>query len=408
MKKKTKAALKRKVGTRIETQFDPRYEAPAEVGSPRAHLTHMISKISVKYNNVESINEYTCLTRNFLRKKLPVLGSNLEDPENHPEIVENDTAEIYRAWQTAQFSKDFESVFSSVASLSFSLSLSVIPAGCVSSFLCSRRVHTQHHSPSSYLASRKAKVGTRAMEWIDTDSPYPRYLRVAESTLGDAGRSLSSLLEDGSQRVQGYGDVGTRGERTGAEDREGYTMEEIAKGGKGSGEETRKGASHRAYVREERRARENGGVSEEETIAHRGGLVIDSHTLRPPPPSDPWTLPTSRRVTRLAKLGELKTVEQDTLCVCVLARAKEKLKEEENESRDLNNSVRMFLMRGLAASRVLSVGLQSSIFRLKLEIAAAVRRQSHKRTRTGVKLGFNCFTAQHFRCWTEIKDFYDV
>lgn len=42
-----------------------------------------------------------------------------------------------------------------------------------------------------------------------------------------------------------------------------------------------------------RRARENGGVSEEETIAHRGGLVIDSHTLRPPLPSDPWTLPTS-------------------------------------------------------------------------------------------------------------------
>lgn len=38
-KKKTKAALKRKVGGRIETQFDPRYEAPAEVGSPRAHLT---------------------------------------------------------------------------------------------------------------------------------------------------------------------------------------------------------------------------------------------------------------------------------------------------------------------------------------------------------------------------------
>lgn len=45
--------------------------------------------------------------------------------------------------------------------------------------------------------------------------------------------------------------------------------------------------------RRERRARENGGVSEEETIAHRGGPVIDSHTLRPPPPSDPWTLPTS-------------------------------------------------------------------------------------------------------------------
>ena len=41
MKKKTKTALKRKVGARIETQFDPRYEAPAEVGSPRAHLTWM-------------------------------------------------------------------------------------------------------------------------------------------------------------------------------------------------------------------------------------------------------------------------------------------------------------------------------------------------------------------------------
>lgn len=38
-KTKTKAALKRKVDARIETQFDPRYEAPAEVGSPRAHLT---------------------------------------------------------------------------------------------------------------------------------------------------------------------------------------------------------------------------------------------------------------------------------------------------------------------------------------------------------------------------------
>lgn len=45
--------------------------------------------------------------------------------------------------------------------------------------------------------------------------------------------------------------------------------------------------------RAERTARENGGVSEEETIAYRGGPVIDSHTLRPPPPSDPWTLPTS-------------------------------------------------------------------------------------------------------------------
>lgn len=41
--------------------------------------------------------------------------------------------------------------------------------------------------------------------------------------------------------------------------------------------------------------------------------MIDSHTLRPPPPSDPWTLPTSRRVTRLAKLGELKTVESDKI-----------------------------------------------------------------------------------------------
>ncbi|KYM96726.1 hypothetical protein ALC62_12518 [Cyphomyrmex costatus] len=41
--KKTKAALKRKVGARIETQFDPRYEASAEVGSPRAHLTEVSS-----------------------------------------------------------------------------------------------------------------------------------------------------------------------------------------------------------------------------------------------------------------------------------------------------------------------------------------------------------------------------
>jgi len=42
-KKKTKATVKRKVGARIETQFDPRYEkeAPAEVGSPRVHLTWM-------------------------------------------------------------------------------------------------------------------------------------------------------------------------------------------------------------------------------------------------------------------------------------------------------------------------------------------------------------------------------
>ncbi|TGZ52906.1 Uncharacterized protein DBV15_10363, partial [Temnothorax longispinosus] len=94
-KKKTKAALKRKVGARIETQFDPRYEAPAEVGSPRAHLT------------------------------------------------------------------------------------------CVSSLLCSRRARTQRRSASIYLASREAEVGTRATERIDTDSPYPRYLRVAGSTSGE-------------------------------------------------------------------------------------------------------------------------------------------------------------------------------------------------------------------------------
>lgn len=36
---------------------------------------------------------------------------------------------------------------------------------------------------------------------------------------------------------------------------------------------------------------------------HRGGPVIDSHTLRPPPPSDPWTLPMSDS-SRLAKLYE--------------------------------------------------------------------------------------------------------
>ncbi|EGI65432.1 hypothetical protein G5I_06103 [Acromyrmex echinatior] len=172
MKKKTKAALKRKVGARIETQFDPRYEAPAEVGSPRAHLT---------YNNVESIKEYKCTDIVSLQMK---------------------------AWS---YSVKNESIV-----------YLVYPSVWVSSFLCSRRVRTQHHSPSSYLASRKAKVGTRATEWIDTDSPYPRYLRVAESTLGDAAffsparrfrderedrkkkagvRSLRSLYETSNERV---------------------------------------------------------------------------------------------------------------------------------------------------------------------------------------------------------------
>lgn len=45
-------------------------------------------------------------------------------------------------------------------------------------------------------------------------------------------------------------------------------------------------------------ARESGGVNEEETIAHSGGPVIDSHTLWPPPPSDP--LDSSCYVARLA------------------------------------------------------------------------------------------------------------
>lgn len=53
---------------------------------------------------------------------------------------------------------------------------------CVFSLLCSRRVRTQRRSPWIYLASREAEVRTRATERIDTDSPYPRYLRVAGST----------------------------------------------------------------------------------------------------------------------------------------------------------------------------------------------------------------------------------
>lgn len=38
------------------------------------------------------------------------------------------------------------------------------------------------------------------MEWIDTDSPYPRYLRVAESTLGDA-YFLQPRVDVAKQRV---------------------------------------------------------------------------------------------------------------------------------------------------------------------------------------------------------------
>jgi len=50
----------------------------------------------------------TLLARNFLRKKLSNLESDLEDRENRLKIVANDTAEIYCTWRTAQFSKDFE------------------------------------------------------------------------------------------------------------------------------------------------------------------------------------------------------------------------------------------------------------------------------------------------------------
>lgn len=65
-----------------------------------------------------------------------------------------------------------------------------VSLGCVFSLLCSRRTQ-RRRSPSIYLASREAEVGTRATEWIDTDSPYPRYLRVAGST---SGRCLLSSV----------------------------------------------------------------------------------------------------------------------------------------------------------------------------------------------------------------------
>jgi len=42
--------------------------------------------------------------------------------------------------------------------------------------------------------------------------------------------------------------------------------------------------------REERSERKRGS---KRVGDHRGGPLIDSHTLWPPPPSDPWTLPMS-------------------------------------------------------------------------------------------------------------------
>ncbi|KYN40639.1 hypothetical protein ALC56_04948 [Trachymyrmex septentrionalis] len=288
MKKKTKAALKRKVGARIETQFDPRYEASAEVGSPRAYLTYFNTKIYAQ----------KCSSSAFAAKR-----------------------------------RIFRTKNESIVYLGVSLS-------CVSSFLCSRRVRTQHHSPSSYLASRKAKVGTRATEWIDTDSPYPRYLRVAESTLGDAGRSLSS-------------ERGKRGEKS-----------ERKRGSK-------RGRDHRP----------------------QGWTVIDSHTLRPPPPSDPWTLPTSgfQLGLRSLRAEDPESFSKDDISLSAPTSYCER---QSKDIQELLDSLLYFCLLAL----VVSVGLRSStIFRLKLEIAAAVKRQSRKRTRTGVELGFNCFTARHFR-----------
>ncbi|EGI65433.1 hypothetical protein G5I_06104 [Acromyrmex echinatior] len=203
-----------------------------------------------------------------------------------------------------------------------------------------------------------------------------------------------------------------------------------------------------------------------------GVAVIDSHTLRLPPPSDPWTLPTSRPMLKTLKslfnqgfvnfTKDKLTKEKD--CLRIIFLAQNHCDRESKDIQELLDSMLYFCLLALNTSLIkkfpeetirVSVGLRSStIFCLKLEIAAAVRRQSRKRTRTGVELGFNCFTARHFRqrsakpikadftptpcklyvgsnnvaadsqratnengkqqgnsafmCWTEIKDFYDA
>ena len=119
--------------------------------------------------------------------------------------------------------------------------------------------------------------------------------------------SLSlGLFEESSQRVQGYGDVGTRG----AKRREGQRTEETSIEARRMEEQEEEGRStapmlgkfgvtrgdederERERERERRRARGARGRKKNErrrenllggeTIAHRGGPVIDSHTPRPP------------------------------------------------------------------------------------------------------------------------------
>ncbi|KYN13091.1 hypothetical protein ALC57_14774 [Trachymyrmex cornetzi] len=135
----------------------------------------------------------------------------------------------------------------------------------------------------------------------------------------------------------------------------------------------------------------------------QGWTVIDSHTLRPPPPSDPWTLPTSQRIPIPQNLIFEQNDPGSMGSVRAWVKYREKIRmyvftrrHDDRQSKDIQellDSMLYFCLLGF-----LSVGLRSStIFRLKLEIAAAVRRQSRKRTRTGVELGFNCFTARHFR-----------
>ncbi|EZA62492.1 Histone-lysine N-methyltransferase SETMAR [Ooceraea biroi] len=159
----------------------------------------------------------------------------------------------------------------------------------------------------------------------------------------------------------------------------------------------------------EGQARESEGVNEEETIAHSGGPVIDSHTLRPPPPSDP--LDSSCYVARDGDFslaneprGRPKTkVDNDHLRAVVESDPSQSTRE---LASIFNVSIPTILVHLAAIDKadkqLYPVALPFfMVFRLKLEIALAPGRQSRRRAAKPIKADFTP-PFVNFMPWLEI------
>lgn len=177
------------------------------------------------------------------------------------------------------------------------LSLSLSPAPLRSSlstfgllFLLSRFEISPSRQPLQ-ASSRKALKGSRATETL-APGERTREGQRTEETSSEA-RRIEEQEEENRPTAPTLGKFGvTRGD----EDK----REELA-----LTREEREEDRRRPTAKDEER------ICQEETIAHRGGPVIDSHTLRPPPPSKPglflcWI---TRRASNLPKRFACRSTE---------------------------------------------------------------------------------------------------